>query len=193
MPQCCNTGCSAAAFILYSFSPLSTFDFFLALPILWGAFQGFRKGLLLELVSLVALVLAILGGLKLLDAALPVMEGFIGDVHGLLPYVTFLVVFVGIILLIHLGGIILKKVIDFTPFGLFDNVLGSILGALKWCVALSLLLYVSDMAGISISKDTADASMVYPVVLKTTPYALDILSYVLPFVKALITSLKQHF
>lgn len=172
---------------------MSTFDFFLALPILWGAFQGFRKGLLLELVSLVALVLAILGGLKLLDSALPVMEDFIGDAHGLLPYVTFLVVFVGIILLIHLGGIILKKAIDFTPFGLFDNVLGSILGALKWCVALSLLLYVSDMAGISVSKDTADASMVYPVVLKTTPYALDILSYVLPFVKSLIFSLKQHF
>ena len=172
---------------------MSTFDFFLALPILWGAFQGFRKGLLLELVSLLALVLAILGGLKLLDTALPVMEGFIGDAHGLLPYVTFLVVFVAIILLIHLGGVLLKKVIDFTPFGLFDNVLGSILGALKWCVALSLLLYVSDMAGISISKDTADASMVYPVVLKTTPYALDILGYVLPFVKALISSLKQHF
>ena len=172
---------------------MSTFDFFLALPILWGAFQGFRKGLLLELVSLVALVLAILGGLKLLDTALPVMEGFVGDAHGLLPYVTFLIVFVGSILLIHMGGLIIKKVIDFTPFGLFDNILGSILGALKWCVALSLLLYVSDMAGISVSKDTADTSMVYPVVLKTTPYALDILSYVLPFVKSLIFSLKQHF
>lgn len=193
MPRFCKYKLQGCGIYTLYFTPLSTFDFFLALPILWGAFQGFRKGLLLELVSLVALVLAILGGLKLMDSALPVMEDFIGDAHGLLPYVTFLVVFVGIILLIHLGGVLLKKVIDFTPFGLFDNVLGSILGALKWCVALSLLLYVSDMAGISISKDTADASMVYPVVLKTTPYALDILSYVLPFVKALITSLKQHF
>ncbi|WP_242923749.1 CvpA family protein [Pontibacter liquoris] len=172
---------------------MSTFDFFLAIPIAFGAFMGFRKGLLLELVSLVALVLAILGGLKLLNTALPVMEGFIGDVHGLLPFVTFLVVFVGIILLVRLVGLLLKKVIDFTPFGLFDNVLGAILGALKWCVALSLLLYVASLAGISISKETADASVVYPVVLKTTPYALDILSYVLPFVKALIFSLKQNF
>ncbi|SFH27486.1 CvpA family protein [Pontibacter chinhatensis] len=169
------------------------FDIFLAIPIAYGAFMGFRKGLLLELVSLVALVLAILGGLKLLDTALPLMAGFIGDAHGLLPYVTFLVVFVGIILLIHLGGLMLKKVVDFTPFGLFDNVLGAILGGLKWCLALSLLLYVSDMAGISVSKDTAAASMIYPVVLKTTPYALDILSYVLPFIKALITSVRQHF
>lgn len=172
---------------------MSTFDFFLALPILYGAFQGFRKGLLLELVSLVGLVLAILGGLKLLDTALPVMKDFIGDVHGLLPYVTFLVVFVGIILMIHIGGLILKKVLDFTPFGLFDNLLGGLLGALKWCVALSLLLYVSEMAGISISPETAASSLVYPVVIKTTPYALDILGYVLPFVKALIFSLRQHF
>lgn len=155
--------------------------------------MGFRKGLLLELVSLVALVLAILGGLKLLDSALPIMRDFIGDAHGLLPFVTFLVVFVGIVLLVRIIGLVLKKVVDFTPFGLFDNVLGGLLGALKWCVALSLLLYVSEMAGISISKETADASVVYPVVLKTTPYALDILSYVLPFVKALIFSLKQHF
>ncbi|MDX5421514.1 MAG: CvpA family protein [Hymenobacteraceae bacterium] len=172
---------------------MSTFDFFLAIPIAFGAFMGFRKGLLLELVSLVALVLAILGGLKLLDSALPIMRDFIGDAHGLLPFVTFLVVFVGIVLLVRIIGLVLKKVVDFTPFGLFDNVLGGLLGALKWCVALSLLLYVSEMAGISISKETADASVVYPVVLKTTPYALDILSYVLPFVKALIFSLKQHF
>lgn len=172
---------------------MSTFDFFLALPILYGAFQGFRKGLLLELVALVGLVLAILGGLKLLDTALLVMKDFIGDVHGLLPYVTFLVVFVGIILMIHIGGLILKKVLDFTPFGLFDNLLGGLLGALKWCVALSLLLYVSEMAGISISPETAASSLVYPVVIKTTPYALDILGYVLPFVKALIFSLRQHF
>ncbi|MFD2248562.1 CvpA family protein [Pontibacter ruber] len=172
---------------------MSTFDFFLILPIAFGAFQGFRKGLLLELVSLVALVLAILGGLKLLDTALPVMKEFIGDAGGLLPYVTFLVVFVGIILLIHLGGLFLKKIIDFTPFGLFDNFLGGVLGALKWCLALSMLFYVSDMAGISVTSETASASMVYPVVLKSTPYALDILSYLLPFIKALLSSLKSHF
>lgn len=172
---------------------LSTFDIFLAIPIAFGAFVGFRKGLLLELISLAALVLAILGGLKLLDTALPVMESFVGDVHGLLPFVTFLVVFVGIILVVRLVGLLLKKVIDFTPFGVFDNMLGAILGALKWCVSLSLLLYVADMAGVSITKETADASVIYPIVLKTTPYALEVLSYALPFVKALLFSLKQHF
>lgn len=172
---------------------LNTFDIFLALPLLYGAFQGFRKGLMLELVSLVALVLAILGGMKFLDTALPVMKEYVGDASALLPYVTFLILFIGIVLLIHTVGLILKKIIDFTPFGFFDNLLGGVLGLLKWCLGLSLLLYVSDLAGISITEETAANSVVYPFVLKTTPYALDVLSYVMPFIKTLMISLKQQF
>ncbi|EJF09575.1 MULTISPECIES: CvpA family protein [Pontibacter] len=172
---------------------MSTFDIFLAIPILFGAFMGFRKGLLLELISLFALVLGILLGLKLLDSGLPIMKEYIGDAGGLLPFVTFLVIFVAIILGVRVLGILLKKVIDFTPFGLFDNILGGLLGALKWTLALSLLLYVSEMAGIAITPETAASSMVYPFVVKTTPYALSVMSYVLPFVKSLLLSLKNHF
>ncbi|WP_114782211.1 CvpA family protein [Botryobacter ruber] len=172
---------------------MSTFDIFLALPILYGAYKGFRKGLLLELVSLVAFVVALLAGLKLLNTALPVMREYIGDAGGLLPYVTFLIVFIGIIIGIHLAGKFLKTVLDFTPFGFFDNFLGGVLGALKWCFALSLLLYVSGMAGVAISPDKAGDSFIYPVILKTTPYALGTLGYVLPFAKALLSTLKAHF
>lgn len=138
-------------------------------------------------------MVAIIGGLKLLDTALPILQEFVGGPGVLMPYVTFLVVFLGIILLVHFGGLVLKKILDFTPFGFFDNILGGILGAVKWCLALSLLLYVSEMAGISITEETAENSFVYPVLLKTTPYALNILSYVLPFVKALVESLKGYF
>lgn len=172
---------------------MSTFDIFLALPILYGAFQGFRKGLLLELISLFALVFAVLMGLKLMDTALPVMKGFVGDAGVLLPFVTFLVVFIGIMLGVRLVGLLLKKVLDFTPFGFFDNLLGAMLGALKWCIGLSLLLYVCNLADITITDETAAGSVVYPVVLKATPYALGTLGYVLPFAKTIFESLKGHF
>ncbi|MFT2009177.1 CvpA family protein [Pontibacter sp. 13R65] len=172
---------------------MSTFDIFLALPLLYGAFLGFRKGLLLELVSLFALVLAILLGLKLLDTALPLMKEFVGDAGVLLPYVTFLFVFIAIIFGVRLLGLLLKKVLDFTPFGFFDNFLGAVLGALKWCFALSLLLYVSDLAGVGITPETAAGSTIYPYVLKSTPYALDVIGYVVPFVKALFLSVTEHF
>jgi membrane protein required for colicin V production len=172
---------------------LSAFDIFLLLPISYGAFKGFRRGLFLEVISLGALLIGIIGGLKLLNQALPVMRGFLGDVYGFLPFVTFLLVFAAIIMAVRLVGLVVKKAIDFTPLGLIDNVLGGILGALKWCFALSLLLYVSGLAGMEVSGDMAQASYVYPKLVLLTPYALQGIGALLPFVKTLLQTFRSHF
>ena len=42
-------------------------DIILAIPLIWGAFMGFKKGLILELASIVALVLGIYGAVKFSD------------------------------------------------------------------------------------------------------------------------------
>ncbi len=51
--------------LVLDFTALTTFDWFLLAPIAFGAFMGFRKGLLLEVVSFLALLIGVLGGLKL--------------------------------------------------------------------------------------------------------------------------------
>lgn len=172
---------------------MSTFDIFLALPLAYGVFQGFRKGLLQEVVSVFALFLGFILGLKLLTTALPLVQKFVGNALGLLPFLSFLVVFVLVILGVRLLGLLFKKIVDFTPLGMFDNILGAILGGLKWCFAISLLLYVSSLAGIAVSQETARESVIYPFVLKSTPLALEVLSFVMPFLKVLLTTLKGLF
>jgi membrane protein required for colicin V production len=172
---------------------LSTFDIFLALPLAYGVFQGFRKGLLQEVVAVLALFLGFILGLKLLTTAIPVVKGFIGNAWGLLPLLSFLVVFGLVILGVRLLGIVLKQVVDFTPLGLFDNIAGGVIGGLQWCFAISLLLYVCSLAGLAVSGETARESVIYPVVLKSTPFALEVLGWVLPFLKVLLTTLKDLF
>lgn len=172
---------------------MSAFDIFLLVPISYGAFKGFRRGLFLEVISLAALLIGIIGGLKLLNQAIPVMRGFVGDVYGALPFVTFLLVFAAIIMAVRLVGLFVKKVIDFTPLGLIDNVLGGILGALKWCFALSLLLYVSGLAGLDVSGETAQTSFMYPKLVLLTPFALKAIGVLIPFVKTLLQTFRSHF
>jgi membrane protein required for colicin V production len=111
-----------------------------------------------------------------LTTALPVVQQFVGNALGLLPFLSFLVVFVLVILGVRLLGLLFKKIVDFTPLGMFDNILGAILGGLKWCFAISLLLYVSSLAGIAVSQETARESVIYPFVLKSTPLALSTIS-----------------
>ena len=172
---------------------MSTFDILLALPLAYGIFQGFRKGLMLEIVSIVALVLGFILALKFLTSAIPVVQDFIGSAHGLLPFITFILVFIFVILGVRALGLLLKKIIDFTPFGTFDNVLGGVLGGLKWCLSISLVLYIATMAGIGVSDATIKESVIYPFVQKSTPLALDVMGYMLPFVKTIVTTLKGLF
>lgn len=146
-----------------------------------------------ELVAVIALVLGFILGLKLLTTVIPVIQQFIGNAYGLLPFVSFLAVFISVIVGVRFLGILLKKFLDITPLGVFDNLLGGVLGGLKFCLAISLLLYVSGLAGISVSGNMASTSVVYPVVLKATPYALEIMGYLLPFVKGILATLKGLF
>jgi len=39
-------------------------DLFFLIPILWGAYKGFSKGLIITIASLLALVIGVWGGLK---------------------------------------------------------------------------------------------------------------------------------
>ncbi len=172
---------------------MSTFDFLLLAPIAYGTFKGFRQGLLLEVISLVAWFIGVVLGLQFLKAAIPVMRGIIGEAYGLLPFITFLVVFMLIIWGVRLAGVLIKKALNFTPFGSIDNILGGALGGLKWCLGLSLFLYVFQLSGISIAPDAIKTSVVYPVVVKVTPYALQVLGFFMPFAKYLLSAVKGVF
>ena len=172
---------------------MSTFDILLAIPLAYGVFQGFRQGLLQEVVSVVALVLGFLLGLKLLNTVIPVVQGVIGSAYGFLPFISFLVIFGLIIVGVRLLGVALKKILDFTPFGAFDNLLGALLGGLKWCLAVSLLFYVANLAGMGVPQTAAHDSIIYPYVIKSTPLALDVLGFIMPFVKVLFSTFKGLF
>jgi membrane protein required for colicin V production len=174
-------------------SCLSAFDLFLLIPISYGAFKGYRRGLFMELISLVALLIGIIGGLKFLNGSLPVMREYVGNVFGLLPILTFILIFVLIILGVKLLGLLVKKAIDFTPLGAVDNVVGGVLGALKWCFGISLLLYVAGLAGLQVSEETARSSFVYPRLLLFTPVALKAIGLLMPFVRTLLQNLRAHF
>ena len=121
------------------------------------------------------------------------MRGVIGEAYGFLPFITFLVVFILIIMAVRVIGILAKKIIHLTPLGMFDSLGGGVLGGLKWCLGVSLFLYVLNLTGITITDAALKKSEVYPVVVKATPYALQVLGFFLPFVKSLLSTLKGFF
>ena len=110
---------------------MTALDILLLLPLGIGAVKGYRRGLVLEVVSLLAFVLAVVGGLSLLSAAVPLVRQYVGDAFGMLPLVSFALVFVAIMWGVHLLGGLLKTAVHLTPLGVLDNLMGGAAGIMK--------------------------------------------------------------
>ena len=173
---------------------MTALDILLLLPLGIGAVKGYRRGLVLEVVSLLAFALAVVGGLSLLSAAVPLVRQYVGDAFGMLPLLSFALVFVAIMWGVHLLGGLLKTAVHLTPLGVLDNLLGGAAGVLKWILGLSLLLHGTRLAGLHLlSPGLVAGSQVLPIVQQATPLALQITGYVLPFAHDLLAKIKTAF
>jgi membrane protein required for colicin V production len=170
---------------------MTPLDLLLLLPLAVGTVKGYRRGLVLEVVSLLAFVLGVVGGLSLLSSAIPVVRSYLGELFGMLPLVAFLLVLVGIMWGVHLLGGLVKTAVHLTPLGVLDHLLGAGAGALKWLLGLSLLLHGTALAGLPLlAPGLTKGSVVLPWVVKATPLALQLAAYVLPFAKGLLAKVK---
>jgi membrane protein required for colicin V production len=123
---------------------LNALDFILIGIVILGAIQGYREGFLVELFSLIAILLGILGGFKLMGIALIYLDEYFDLDKKLLPYISFAAVFVLIVIVVNLTAKALKMSIDKTILGRVDQAAGSILGVVKWVFLLSVGLWIVD-------------------------------------------------
>jgi len=119
-------------------------DIVLGIILILAAIQGFRKGFIVELASLAALVLGIWGAIKFSDWT----AGFISRTFNFhsefLTTIAFLVTFIGIVILIHILGKVLDNTVKAIALGFLNRLAGIIFGALKVAVILSILLMLFD-------------------------------------------------
>jgi membrane protein required for colicin V production len=172
---------------------MKTLDIILLIPLFFGAYLGFKKGLLLEIVSLVALVLAIVGAFKLLDFGMDLLQPYFENWEQALPIISFVLLFIAILLIVNLVGKIVKKILDMTLLGGLDNFAGAVIGLLKWAFGVSLILWLGESINISISAEMAEGTYVYPIIASIAPFMIDLIATYLPFIQDVFDQLKSQF
>ncbi len=132
---------------------MSIWDFVILILLLVGAYRGYQKGLLMAVVGVVALVAGLIGAI----AWTPVLLAHLSERADLSPEIlsvlAFLAIFIGIILALNIAGKLVKMVIDLTPVGAVDGLVGAILGMFKWALGVSIILWVMDKAQLGLPVD----------------------------------------
>lgn len=116
-------------------------DFILAIPLLWGGIMGFRKGLIIELASIVALVLGIVGSIHFSSFTAEKLNTHLDISSNWLGFVGFLTTFIAIVFGVFLLAKVLDKAIKAIALGMLNRIAGMLFGILKYALVMSFLLY----------------------------------------------------
>lgn len=155
-------------------------DLIIGILLLLGAWSGYRKGFLMALFSLAAILLGIIGGFRLMGDGVAWLTGKIDADPSLLPYISFLIIFLIIVILVKIIGSALRASIAQTVLGQADQILGAILGIIRYGFMVSVLIWIFTSINLSVPKDWTENSRLFPVIQKTAPYLSDKASVFFP-------------
>ncbi|WPP53484.1 CvpA family protein [Catalinimonas niigatensis] len=170
---------------------MSIWDFVILAILLAGAYRGYQKGLLREVIAVIALVAGVIGAIQWMPWGVAFLSETFDVTSEFLPAFAFLFIFIVIVLILSLAGRLLKLVIDLTPIGFLDGIGGALLGMIKWALGISILLWVLDTAQIELPVD--NNSLIYLNVKQVAPYVFEHLGEWSPVVKDFIGTIKNIF
>ena len=139
-------------------------DIVLLTPLIWGAYTGFKKGLIAQILGITSLLVGVWIGTKHQE----LIEFLIIDKvqEKFLSIACFIILFFGIIIL---GAIIIKmseKFINFIQLKLLNKIAGVVLGIVKILSFLIVIVFIIeswDVNSFIIKRDTKEASIAYPI------------------------------
>ena len=138
-----------------------------------------------------ALILAVIGGFKLLHEGMDFLQDKFDLSGKLLPYLSFLLIFIVIIVLVNLIGRAVKKMLDMTLLGSFDNLAGALIGVFKWAFGLSVLIWIFNYFEINPINQYSEEAILYPMVTSFAPSVVNYISALIPFAEDLFSSVQE--
>ena len=115
---------------------MNIFDIIVYLSLAWAVFNGWRRGFLLQMLSLLAVVAALFFATQYGSE----LERILGIDIGVQGVVGFIVIFVAAMILIAVSGYVLRAVFRFAGLGAIDVLLGILFSVAKVALIVSVLL-----------------------------------------------------
>ena len=147
-------------------------DIIIAIVLLIFGLKGLRKGLIVEVVSLLAFGAGIYGAMHFSDFTAERLQDFMEIKPQYLNTIAFVLTFIILVVLVNLIGRLISKAIKSMNLGFFDKLGGFIFGAIKGvllCSTFVLVLNNLQWTGI-IKEEVRKNSFLYTYVEKTVPY-----------------------
>jgi membrane protein required for colicin V production len=167
-------------------------DIAFILTMIIAIFKGLSKGFIIGIFSLLAFIIGLAAAIKLSAMVAAYLSKNVISATKWLPVISFLLVFIVVILLVGLGAKLIKKTIDFALLGWVDKLAGMFLYIIIYTIIFSILLFFAEKI-LVIKPDVIGSSVVYKYVSPWGPKVIDNLGKIIPFFKNMFLQLENFF
>ncbi len=153
-------------------SKMNYLDIIIAIILFLFGFKGLCKGLIIEVVTLLAFCAGIYGAMHFSDFTAAHMQDFMEIDPKYLNTVAFVLTFIILVVLVNLIGKLVSKWVKSMNLGFFDKLGGFLFGIIKGVLLCSVLLMVLNnfqLLGV-VKPEVKEKSKLYPYIEQTVPY-----------------------
>ncbi len=168
-------------------------DFFSVLLVTLACIKGYRKGFIVAIFSVVAIIIGLAAALKLSSlVAIKLKESLSTTAYQWLPFISFAIVFIGAVLLVRIGAKLIEKSVEMVMLGWINRLAGIFLYILLYLMVWSVFLFYAEKFDL-FKTDTIKASMTYNYIQPLGPAVMNAFGKIIPFFKDMFTDLEEFF
>ena len=147
-------------------------DIVIAIILFLFGFKGLRKGLIIEVVTLLAFGVGIYGSMHFSDFTAEHLQEVMTIDPKYLNTVAFVLTFIILVIVVNIIGRWVKGVVQAMNLGFFDKLGGFVVGVAKGVLLCSTVVLVFNNLQFTglIKEDVKKDSYLYPYIEKTVPY-----------------------
>ena len=154
-------------------------DITLCIPLVWGLYKGFSKGLIIEGASMLAFGLGIWGGIHFSTWVAEKISTTFNWKSEYLPIVSFAITFLGIIIAVYCIAKLIQRLIEGMELGVINKIGGALFGTLKFALIMSVFIFIINAIEKSypmISFESKKESLLYEPIGKIAPLLIPALN-----------------
>ena len=139
-------------------------DILLIVPLAYAAWKGFKKGLIIEVFTLLALLVGIYAGIHFSDWTSEMIADFFDITPNYLPVIAFTLTFLAIGAMVYFAGKMLEQMVRVVNLSPINKILGVLFGILKMLYTISIFLILIetyDQRGNFFPEELKENSLLY--------------------------------
>jgi membrane protein required for colicin V production len=167
-------------------------DIIFLLILLFAIFKGLQRGLIVAVFSVLALIIGLAAAIKLSVVVAVYLNNSVHVSAKWLPILSFILVFIAVILLVKWTASLLQAAIDFAWLGWINKLGGILLYAAVYTAIFSIILFYGTKSQV-ITSNTIAASKTYSFIEPWGPAVINGVGKIIPLFKNMFTQLEDFF